>query len=93
MGRLPPNNYFVMTTCALGVGKKNLEVCKKAGATEKRKHQLQQPLLKLRKHPLAPKKPRSAFIFFSQYMHNESTSLVEHIGQDKHEKENKVRYG
>ena len=26
---------------------------------------------KLRKHPLAPKKPRSAFIFYSQHVHNE----------------------
>jgi hypothetical protein len=26
---------------------------------------------RLRKHPLAPKKPRSAFIFYSQHVHNE----------------------
>jgi hypothetical protein len=93
MGRLlPKSSFYVMTDCSSAVGHKKIEVAKKAaGPIEKRKHQLQQPPLKLRKHPLAPKKPRSAFILFSQYMHNESSALVEHIGEEKVEKDNKVR--
>jgi hypothetical protein len=30
-----------------------------------------------RKHPLAPKKPRSAFILFSQHMHNGEKKDIE----------------
>jgi hypothetical protein len=37
---------------------------------------------KLRKHPLAPKKPRSAFIFYSQYMHNEGKAEGSDAGGD-----------
>ncbi len=40
---------------------------------------------KLRKHPLAPKKPRSAFILYSQHMHNETKMFVSNA-QDCREK-------
>jgi hypothetical protein len=36
---------------------------------------------KTRKHPLAPKKPRSAFILFSQHMHNEKDDKCEEMNQ------------
>ncbi len=40
---------------------------------------------KTRKHPLAPKKPRSAFILYSQYMHNE-TKMFASKSEDSKEK-------
>lgn len=42
------------------------------GGVEKRK----QSTVKFRKHPLAPKKPRSAFILFSKHMHNETKATA-----------------
>ncbi len=36
---------------------------------------------KTRKHPLAPKKPRSAFILFSQHMHNEKDDNCKEMNQ------------